>query len=198
LVAGTNKSDRNGGKVMQRKLLPLAIATVLACVTAATSLAAGSTHVAHFSYTLPDNVCGFSGTTAIHGTSVFRDTGNGTFFEDLAWFGVFTAENGKSLTLQFSGPAKQTSLVIDEHAGTVTTVTTDGGLFEKLSITHGPTLTRDAGSVTFVDVSEYTGDPNNPVGDFISETMSDLRGPHPDLIDSSIFCDVAQPYLQGT
>ncbi|HEX3807267.1 MAG TPA: hypothetical protein VHV52_10855 [Gaiellaceae bacterium] len=180
-----------------RPITLLAIATVRACVTAATSLAAGSTQVEHFSFTVPDNVCGFSGTTHIHGTSVFRDTGNGTSFENLAWFGVFTADNGKSLTLQFSGPAKQTSLVIDERAGTVTTVTTDGGLFEKLSITHGPTLTRDAGSVTLVDVYAYTGDPNNPLGDFISETMSDLRGPHPDLFDSGIFCDVAVPYLQG-
>jgi hypothetical protein len=181
---------------MRRKLLPLAIATVLACVTAATALAAGSPQVEHFSFTVPDNVCGFSGTTAIHGTSLFRDTGNGTFFASLAWFGVFTADNGKSSTLQFAGPSRQTSLVIDEQAGTVTTTTTYGGLFEKLSITRGPTLTRDAGIVTFVDVYAYTGDPNNPLGDFISETSSGLQGPHPDLLNG--FCDVLVPYLQGT
>src|SRR5438067_10373492 len=64
---------------LRRKLLPLAIATVVTCVTAATGLAAGSTQVEHFSDTFPDNVCGFSGTTAVHGTSIFRDTGNGTF-----------------------------------------------------------------------------------------------------------------------
>jgi hypothetical protein len=185
-------------KVMRRKLLPLAIATVLACVTAATGLAAGSTKVEHFSDTHPTNVCGFSGTVAVHGTSVFRDTGNGTFFASLAWFGVFTADNGKSLTLSFHGPSWQTEpAVIDEQAGTVTIMTTDGGVFEKLSITRGPTLTRDAGMVTLVDVFEYTGDPNDPVGDFISETLSGLRGPHPDLLDFSIFCDVAVPYLQG-
>jgi hypothetical protein len=183
---------------MRRKPLPLAIATVLACVTAATGLAAGSTEVEHFSFTVPDNICGFSGTTAIHGTSVFRDTGNGTFFASGTWFGVFTADNGKSLTLQFAGPLQQAPPpVIDEQAKTVTITATYGGLFEKLSITHGPTLTRDAGSITLADVSEYTGDPNDPVGDFISETMFDLHGPHPDLIDSSIFCDVAVPYLQG-
>jgi hypothetical protein len=188
---------KGGGTVMRRKLLPLATATVLACVTAATGLAAGSTQVVHLSDTHPTNVCGFSGTVAVHGTSVFRDTGNGTYFASLARFGVFTADNGKSLTLQFAGPQRQTApAVIDEQAGTVTITTTYGGLFEKLSITNGPTLTRDAGSVTLVDVFEYTGDPNDPVGDFISETMFDLRGPHPDLIDSSIFCDVAVPYLQ--
>ena len=113
------------------------------------------------------------------------------------FFGVFTADNGKSTTLSFAGPQKQTSpAVIDAQAGTVTITTTYGGLFEKFSITRGPTLSRDAGTVTLVDVYEYTGDPNNPVGDFISETVSDLHGPHPDL-QSGRFCDVLVPYLQG-
>ena len=182
---------------MRRKLLPLAIATVVACVTAATGLAAGSTQVTHFSFTKPSNVCGFSGTTVGHGTLVFRDTGNGTSFMSETFFGVFTADNGKSTTLSFAGPIKQTSLVIDEQAGTVTIVTTTGGLYERLSITHGPTLSRDAGIFTAVDVFKYTGDPNNPVGDFISETLSDLHGPHPDLLSGfSVFCDVIGPYLQ--
>jgi hypothetical protein len=192
-----NTIRQQGGKVMRRKLLLLAIATVLACVTAATGLAAGSTQVEHVSFTVPDDVCGFSGTTAIHGTTVFRDTGNGTYFRNLTFFAVFTADNGKSATLSFLGPEKQTSLVIDEQAGTVTTVTTYGGVFEKLSITRGPTLTRDAGIVTLVDVWEYTGDPNDPVGDLISETMSGLHGPHPELLSGfSLFCDVLVPYLQ--
>ena len=183
--------------LMRRRLLPLAIATVLACVTAATGLAAGSTEVEHVSDTFPDNVCGFSGTTAVHGTSVFRDTGNGTYFKSETFRGVFTADNGRSTTLSFAGPITQTSLVIDQQAGTVTTVTTTAGLFERLSITHGPTLSRDAGIFTAVDVYTYTGDPNNPVGDRISETLSDLHGPHPDLLsDFSVFCDVVGPYLQ--
>ena len=181
---------------MRRKLLPLAIATVLACVTAATGLAAGSTQVTHFSFTKPSNVCGFSGTTAGHGTLVFRDTGNGTYFMSETFFGVFTADNGKSTTLSFAGPIKQTSpLVIDVQAGTVTIMTTYGGLFEKFSITGGPTLSINAGSFTFVDVFEYTGDPNNPVGDLISETLSGLNGPHPDLQSGG--CEVLVPYLQG-
>ncbi len=53
-----------------------------------------------------------------------------------------------------------------------------------------------AGPVTLVDVYGYTGDPNDPVGDFISETVSDLHGPHPDLLDDSVFCDVLVPYLE--
>ena len=183
---------------MRRKLLPLAIVTVLlACVTAATGLAAGSTQVTQFSFTTPRHqLCGIWGTAVVHGTSVVRDTGNGTYFMSGTFFGVFTADNGKSTTLTGAGPQKQTSpAVIDDQAGTVTITTTYGGLFEKFSITGGPTLSINAGSFTFVDVSEYTGDPNNPVGDFISETVSDLHGPHPDLQSGG--CEVLVPYLQG-
>ena len=179
---------------MRKKLLPLAIATVLACVSA--GLAAGSTQVTHFSFTKPSNVCGISGTTVGHGTSVFRDTGNGTYFMSGNFVGVFTADNGKSTTLTAAGPQKQTSpAVIDEQAGTVTITTTYGGLYEKFSITGGPTLSINAGVVTFVEVFKYTGDPNNPVGDSISETLSRLDGPHPDLLSDG--CEVLVPYLQG-
>jgi hypothetical protein len=181
---------------MRRKLLPVVIVAVLACVAAATGLAAGSTQVEQFSFTKASNVCGISGTTVGHGTSVFRDTGNGTYFMSGTFFGVFTADNGRSATLTFAGPQKQTSPpVIDEQAGTVTITTTYGGLYEKFSITGGPTLSVDAGPATFVDVFEYTWDPNDPVGDFVSETLSELDGPHPDLLSGG--CQVLVPYLQG-
>jgi len=186
-------------KVMRRKLLPLGIAAVLACVTAATGLAAGSTKVQHFTDTHLANVCGFSGTLAVRGTAVLRDTGNGTYFRSGSGSAVFTADNGKSATVSFAGPEKQTSApVIDEQAGTVTIRTTYGGLFVRLSITRGPTLSRDAGPVTFVDVYEYTGDPIDPIGAFVSGTLSGLHGPHPDLLsDFSLRCDILIPYLQA-
>ena len=184
---------------MRKNLLPLAIATMLACVTAATGLAAGSTQVEHFSDTFPANECGVSGTVAAHGTKVFRDTGNGTYVANYTFFGVFTADNGKSATVSWAGPEKQTSPpLIDEQAGTVTITTTSGGLFQKLSITHGPTLIRDAGTVSIVDVYQYSGNPNDPVGDSISETLAGLHGPHPELLSGfSLFCDVLGPYLQA-
>jgi hypothetical protein len=43
------------------------------------SLGHGSTQVEQFSFTKPSDVCGISGTTVGHGTSVFRNTGNGTY-----------------------------------------------------------------------------------------------------------------------
>jgi hypothetical protein len=184
---------------MYRRLLLLAVA-VAVTVAVPTGLAAGSTQVTHFSFTTPPHTqCGILGTAVIHGTSVFRDTGDGTSFMSGNRFAAFTAaDSGKSATLSFAGPIRPTSPpVIDAGAGTVTIMSTTGGLFEKLSITGGPPLTRDAGPVALVDIYGYTGDPSNPVGEFISETASGLHGPHPDLLDDSLFCDVLVPYLQG-
>src|SRR3954465_2865719 len=107
---------------MGRKLLPLAIATVLACVTAATGLAAGSTQVTHFSFTTPRHqLCGIWGTAVVHGTSAIRDTGNGTYFMSGTFFAMFTADNGRSTTRPGAGPVKQTSpAVFSRTAGTST------------------------------------------------------------------------------
>src|SRR6185437_2483019 len=105
---------------------------------AATGLAAGPAQVTQFSVTTPPHdLCGSLGTAVVHGTSVFRDTGNGTYFMSGTFFGVFkAADSGKSTTLVGAGPAKQTSPpVIDTVADTVTITTTYNGLFEKYSIT---------------------------------------------------------------
>jgi hypothetical protein len=176
-------------------VLPFAAAMLAASVLAGTGVA-GPTPAVHFSEgPFPDEFCGVSGMTTIHGTSVFRET-DGGFFASGTFWAVFTADNGKSVTVFAAGPAKGAEPVIDEEAGTVTFTTTIVGLPEKLSITHGPTLSRDAGTVTFVDVFEYTGDPENPVGDFISSDLADLHGPHPDLLSNfEVFCDVLEPYL---
>jgi hypothetical protein len=180
-----------------KRLLAFAVTTVVGCVLAGASVA-GPTQVEHFTDgPFPDEVCGVSGTTTIQGTSVFREGANGGFFAGGTFRAVFTADNGKSITVFAAGPAKQTSPpIIDEEAGTITFVTTVVGLPEKLSITGGPTLSRDAGTVTFIDVFEYTGDPENPVGDFISSDLVGLHGPHPDLLsDFELFCGVLEPYL---
>ena len=171
---------------------------VLAGATAAAGGAAGATEVDHFSDgPFADNICGVDGSTTVHGTSVFRDNGDGKFFATGTFWAVFTAENGKSITIFAAGPAKVTSSpVIDTQAGTVTQTITFAGLPEKLSATHGPTLSRDAGVVTQTQVYEYSGDPEEPFGDFISRTFSGLHGPHPDLVsDFAAFCDALGPYL---
>lgn len=183
---------------MRQKLVLVAAAAVAGCVLAGTGVAAGATEVDHFTDgPFPDEICGVTGTTTVHGTTAFRELANGGFFASGNIWAVFTAENGKSITIFAAGPQTSASApVIDEAAGTVTTTTTFIGLPEKLSITHGPTLLRDAGSVTITDVFEYTGNPDEPFGDLISQSVSGLHGPHPDLLsDFEAFCDVLGPYL---
>jgi hypothetical protein len=183
---------------MRQKLVLLAATAVAGCFLAGTGVAAGATEVDHFTDgPFPDEICGVTGTTTVHGTSVFRELGNGGFFASGTFWAVFTADNGKSITVFAAGPAtSSTAPVIDEAAGTVTVTTTFVGLPEKLSITQGPTLLRDAGVVTITQVFAYTGNPDEPFGDFISQSPSGLHGPHPDLLsDFEAFCNVLGPYL---
>jgi hypothetical protein len=183
---------------MRHKLALLVATAVAGSVFAGTGVAAGATEVDHFTDgPFPDEICGVSGTATVHGTSVDRELGSGGLFVSGTFWYVFTADNGKSITSFSGGPS--TSIagpVIDEAAGTVTVTVTFVGLPEKVSITNGPTLLRDAGIVTLTQVFEYTGDPDDPFGDLISQTPSGLHGPHPDLLsDFAAFCDVVEPYL---
>lgn len=182
-----------------RQRLALLLATAIAGgVLVATGVAAGATEVEHFTDgPFPEEVCGVSGTITFHGTSVVRELASGGLFVGGTFWGVFTADNGKSITSFAGGPSKDVAgPVIDEAAGTVTLTITFVGLPEKVSITRGPTLLRDAGTVTITQVFEYTGDPEEPFGDFISQSLSGLHGPHPDLLsDFEAFCNVVEPYL---
>jgi hypothetical protein len=183
---------------MRKKFVLLAATAAAGCVLAGTGVAAGATEVDHFTDgPFADEVCGVTGTTTVHGTAVFRELANGGSFASGTFWGVFTADNGKSITSFAAGPSKSaTGPVIDEAAGTVTLTVTFVGLPEKVSITRGRTLLRDAGTVTITDVFEYTGNPDEPFGDLISRSLSGLHGPHPDLLsDFEAFCNVLGPYL---
>jgi hypothetical protein len=88
-----------------------------------------------------------------------EDANNTVFAAGGTFWSVFTADTGRSITVFAVGPVKGTLGTTDEQAGAVTLVATFIGLSAKLSITKGLTLSRDAGTVTFTDVFEYTGDP---------------------------------------
>jgi hypothetical protein len=170
--------------------------TFIGCAAVSSSLA-GPTEVDHFSDgPSPGTLCGVSGTLSDHGTSVLRQTEKGTFFAG-TFTQVFVADDGKSVTMSSNTPNKESNPVIDEQAGTVTVTTTFHGLPVRVSISHGPTLVRDAGVGTFVDVFEYTGDPENPVGDHISTDVVGVHGPHPVVLGETDICAVVGPYLLG-
>ena len=181
---------------MPKRLFVVAVTAVAACAVASAGIA-NSTQVDHFTDgPFPDMLCGVSGTSSVQGTSVLRETAKGVFFAG-TFSQVFVAGNGSSVTLTSNTPNKESNPVIDEQAGTVTVRTTFHGLPVKVSITGGPTLVRDAGIGTFVDVFEYTGDPDNPVGDHISTDVVGVHGPHPVVLGDKDVCAVVGPYLLG-
>ena len=103
---------------------------------------------------------------------------------------AFTGGSGKSVEFHVAQQLDGSDTPIDNGDGTISFVFTFRGLPEKLKLPNGPVLSRDAGVVTFTNTFDAL------TGDFISQTISGEKGPHPDL-DSGfeIFCDVLVPAL---
>ena len=107
---------------------------------------------------------------------------------------VFTSDStGKQVQISAVGQTSGLDEPIDNGDGTVTFINTFKGLPEKLSIRNGPTLLRDAGSVTIATTFFVELDGSLTL---ISQTVSGEKGPHPDL-DSGFeaFCSVIVPAL---
>jgi len=163
--------------------------SVLASPTGAFATAPERFHV-NFSDTEQDvDLCGIN--VDVVATGVFTDLlffdndGNITgFMSTGSGRTQFTADNGKSVILQFAGPFVDQGTVIDEAAGTVTFTSTNIGLPEKIQTAHGPMLLRDAGTITFI--STFDLDTSEPISfDAVS------HGPHPEAdSDFTLFCEV--------
>jgi hypothetical protein len=143
--------------------------------------------------TFEDQVCDIPGTSTINIVDNFKLYADGTFRDTSRFRQVFTAENGKSVVIFAAGQVTGLNDPIQNADGTVTFINTVKGLPEKLSILHGPTLSRDAGVVTITTTLRPLGDDEF---DFVSQTFSGEHGPHPDLESGfEVFCDVLIPAL---
>ncbi len=177
-----------------RRLFALSglVATVLLAFMASSTGAAPLVNRFHgtFSDTFPDNICGIDGTTVVSGMDNIQEFADGTFKDEFRQNYVFTsAATGKSVLLfvaqQFTGTGP-----IDNGDGTITFVSTFKGLPEKIKLSNGRVLSRDAGFVSFNDTFDAT------TGEFLGETISPENGPHPDLDSGfALFCDVIVPAL---
>jgi hypothetical protein len=172
-------------------LAGFAVALVTALVTSSAT-AAPLTDRFHgtFSDTFADNICGIAGVSVVNGMDNIQVFADGTFKDQFRVTQVFTSTaTGKSV--QISAADQVTSRgPIDNGDGTLTVINTFKGLPEMLKLPSGPILSRDAGNVTFVITLDAA------TGDFISQTFTGEKGPHPDL-DSGFaqFCDVIVPAL---
>jgi hypothetical protein len=179
--------------------------TVLAGVTAVvilglaaftgTAIAAPPEQPVVGSDTFADESCGIPGTATIRFAQVIRETDDAFSATGMFRYQFTATETGKSITALAAGPTRGTTIV-DEEAGTITFVTTYIGLPEKVSITGGPTLSRDAGTVTFTTTFALDPETGEPVGEPLSNEISFLHGPHPELeSDFNLFCEEVVPYL---
>ena len=177
-------------------LAGMAVLVVLGLATFAGSAIAIPEQSVVVEETFPDEVCGIPGTATIRFTEVVKETDD-TFFATGTFRYQFTAtETGKSITVRASGPGPRGTEIIDETAGTITFVDTFVGLAEKISITGGPTLSRDAGTVTFTTTFALDPETGEPIGEPLSEEVTFLHGPHPELeSDFNLFCEEVVPYL---
>jgi hypothetical protein len=178
-------------------LAAMLAAFVLPLATAAPAAASAPIVNEHerFTETFPDKVCGFSGTSTITVVDNFKLYADGTFTDTSAFNLIFTAQNGNSVMVSSAGQVTGLDQPIVNPDGTLTFINTFKGLPERLSIPGGPTLSLDAGVVTFA--TTFSVDENGDLV-FISEDVSGLHGPHPDVLsDFELFCEVIVPALTG-
>jgi hypothetical protein len=119
---------------------------------------------------------------------------DGTFLDTSRLRQVFTSDStGRQVQISAVGQTSGLDEPIDNGDGTITFINTFKGLPEKLSIRNGPTLSRDAGSVTIATTFFVELDGSLTL---VSQTASGEKGPHPDL-DSGFeaFCSVIVPAL---
>jgi hypothetical protein len=193
LVEG--KEAHMGRSTLLRALL-LALITALAVLPASAFGAKPEIFHAHFLDTEEDvDVCGVIVDVVAEGVftdkAFFDKEGNFVRFVSTASGKVtLTAENGKSVIIQFAQQFIEAEPIVDEEAGTITFVFTFKGLPEKIQTAHGPVLLRDAGILTFADTFDLE------TGEFISSEIIVNKGPHPEAdSDFTLFCEVISEAL---
>jgi hypothetical protein len=178
---------------MRRLVLLVAGLGVFLVLWPGTAVAAAPV-VTRDTFSFPDELCGFTGTTTLSFVDVLTFNPDNTFSDRGSVHGTFTSDSGKSLTV--NGAGLTTGLVepIINPDGTITFITTVVGLPEKVQIENGPVLSLDAGTVTLTET--FTVDENGDIVDLVSRQLSGLHGPHPDLLsDFELFCEEVTPYL---
>jgi len=175
-----------------RLIATLALTTGVLAVAGVASAARPIVHEhENFTDTFADSVCDIPGTSVVDGVDNFTLYPDNTFKDNLELTQTFTATaSGKSIRFHVAQQVTGNDQPIDNGDGTITFVSTFKGLPEQVKLANGSVLTRDAGVVTFTTILDAETE------DFISQTLSGEKGPHPDL-DSGfeVFCNVIVPAL---
>jgi hypothetical protein len=178
-----------------RRLFALSglVATFLLALMASGTAAAPLVDRFHdtFSDTFPDGLCGIDGTSVVSGMENVQMFADGTFKQEFRLNQTFTsAATGKSVLFFVAQQFTSVGPPIDNGDGTITFVATFKGLPQKVKLPNGRVLVRDAGFAQFNSTFDAT------TGDFLGETHSPVKGPHPILdSDGAAFCDAVVPAL---
>jgi hypothetical protein len=179
-----------------RRALAVAVISAMAVLPASALGAEPISEQSHFVGTHAGlDFCGvtvdevFKGT--VTRTAFFDNDGNFVRFQEtFSGQSVFTASNGKSVTLTFAQRFSTPPLIIDEQAGTLTFVFTITGLSEQLRAAQGGVLIHDVGLLTFAQTFDLA------TGKFISGEVVALNGPHDDLESGfTAFCEAFRQAL---
>jgi hypothetical protein len=151
-------------------------------------------HTGPVTDSFPDELCGIAGTSATRFVGNFKLYADGTFLSTGNFDQTFTADaTGNQVLIsgveQVTGPFNPT----DNGNGTIGETFTFKGLPMKVKIPNGPTLVRDAGNET--EVITFVLNPDGTRGDFLSDTVVVEHGPHPQLDNDALFCDVVTAAL---
>jgi hypothetical protein len=188
----TDVTRTTTGGATVRKLLVLLVLATTVLVAAGASTATAAPIDSRFHTTFGDSnpaadVCGIPGSSVSNGVLNVQSFADGSTWAEIHFTFVFTAATGKAI--EISGSDRNGGTATDNGDGTTTFVSTFKGMPQKLSIVHGPTLSRDAGNVTFVQTFD------NATEDLLSQVISPNHGPHPSIEDPNRFCDVLVPAL---
>jgi hypothetical protein len=144
----------------------------------------------HFTDTFRiDDLCGFTVRDTVVITDNFFEYADGSFTDTGSVRQTLTnVRNGRSVIVAAAGRSTGTA-VVDEDAGTITFITTQFGLQERIQTPGGRVLLRDAGIITFTDTFDLVTD------ELISSEL-EFTGPHPEAeSDFEAFCEVVTPLL---
>src|SRR5215207_5550712 len=135
------------------RALLVALITALALLPVGALAAKPEVFHDNFSFTEEDiDLCGVTVDVAGEGVFTIRnlvdEEGNTRLLLTHSERFTYTAANGKSMIVQQAGQEIAPDAVVDETAGTVTTLFTLKGLATKLQTANGPVLLRDVGLAT--------------------------------------------------
>ena len=178
-----------------RKLALLFVGVAVFLVVWPGTAVAAAPEISRFTDTFPDEFCGFTGTSTLNVVDIFTpNEAANTFTDQARVMQTFTSDSGKSITVLSVGRTTGLLDPIVNPDGTITFINTFIGMPEKIQIVNGPVLSLDVGIVTLERT--FTVDENGDFVDLVSQQISGMHGPHPDLLsDFTLLCDELTPYL---